>query len=1479
MSRFFAILLILGLSGGWCDAKGYYTIVGSRIFRANSPYHVSVSTHDTSEAVQMRIGVEGESEGGAKFSQFKDVTLEPDTSKVVEIDIGKVLPGQYNLTAEGLSGLIFKNFTSISANTKTFSAYIQTDKAVYKPGDTIRYRVLLLDANLKPVVPKEKMQIFIQDAKQNRIKQWLDAQPVKGVYSNELQLSDLPVLGDWTIQVEVMGQKFTKNVEVAEYVLPKFEVTIDAPQFATFKDGKLRFTVRSKYTYGKPVKGEATISVYPRFFGSYQPFVQDLISRKVAKIDGKASVEFDIKDELKFMEDWQRDITVEAIVEEELTNRKQNTSRTVTLYRTRYEVELIKSADKFKAGLPFTVRVKVAHRDGSPVTDKNNPVYIRQTNNLHSSDGFKSETINSTVYLDENGMGKINVAIPTNVSNIDMVATYLDTEGYLGYTPSVASDSNTFLKTTINTAEPEVNREISVQVDSTEPMTHFTYQVIGRGDIIVSKTVEVPSRTSHTFKFLASFAMVPEAKLIVYFVRSDGEIVSDSQPIKFRSSFQNFVKLELDKTQAGPGDDISIVVNSKPNSFVGLLGVDQSVLLLKSGNDLSKDDIFNDLRSYQEESWYNPHYPVWRKKRFIAPWLVPQWRDFSDSGAVLLTNAKEEARRFFPRYRQFHMPPRFGGVSGLPGLPGPVPRVAFMRKAKPAAGGLVEPPKIRKEFPESWIWEDLEDNGYEGKTTLHKKVPDTITSWVITGFAIDPLTGFGMTQNPRTLKVFQPFFVSTNLPYSVKRGEVVSIPIVVFNYMESDVNAEVTLENVNQEFDFTEVANEVNPSPKLELYRKKRVSVPANGGKALSFMITPKKVGQITIKVTATSAVAGDGVERMLLVEPEGVPQFMSKAVFMDLNKNPEATASLPFEVPKNAVPDSVHVEVSVLGDLLGSTIENLDKLIRLPFGCGEQNMLNFVPNIVVLNYLKITGKQTPEIEKKALKYMESGYQRELTYKHKDGSFSAFGESDKSGSTWLTAFVARSFRQAKKFISVEEDVIINALNWLSDQQAPNGSFPEVGHVSHKDMQGGAGDGIALTAYTLITFLENRNDVPRHQNTINKAMDYIVRNLEGLDDVYALALATYALHIAQHSSRSNALGLLEAKATTEAQQKWWHKPIPEADKKNPYYFQPNSVNVELTSYALLTYLEAGIVEDSLPLVKWLIGQRNSEGGFQSTQDTVVGITALAKFAEKVSGGSGGDSDLSMDVTAEDGQKSNIRVNRDNSLVLQSVKLAPTVRNVTVSAKGKGFAVVQLSYRYNLNVTGAWPRFTLDPQVNKNSNQDFLHLSVCTSFIPDGPAGNESNMAVMEVAFPSGFTADLDTLPSLQALEKVKKVETKEGDTKVVLYFDNLDRQERCPTLTAFRTFKVAHQKPAAVTVYDYYDNARRARQFYSANPASLCDICEGDDCGDSCTPKAQQQTSGREPGSPLDNPSAVGAASAILNSFAVLIVCSLLARFL
>ena len=198
--------------------------------------------------------------------------------------------------------------------------------------------------------------------------------------------------------------------------------------------------------------------------------------------------------------------------------------------------------------------------------------------------------------------------------------------------------------------------------------------------------------------------------------------------------------------------------------------------------------------------------------------------------------------------------------------------------------------------------------------TLHKKVPDTITSWIITGFSIDPLTGLGLTKQPSKLTVFQPFFVTTNLPYSIKRGEVVSIPVLVFNYMEDDQEAEVTLFNSEGEFEFTEINeadNQVRRRRSLDTQRTKKVLVKSQSGITVSFMIRPLNVGHITIKVTGTTSMAGDGLERQLIVEPEGVTQYENKAVLIDLRNNREFQTKLNITIPANAVPDSAKIEVS----------------------------------------------------------------------------------------------------------------------------------------------------------------------------------------------------------------------------------------------------------------------------------------------------------------------------------------------------------------------------------------------------------------------------------------------------------------------------------------------------------------------------------------------------------------------------------------
>lgn len=88
--------------------------------------------------------------------------------------------------------------------------------------------------------------------------------------------------------------------------------------------------------------------------------------------------------------------------------------------------------------------------------------------------------------------------------------------------------------------------------------------------------------------------------------------------------------------QGKPGEQVSITVSTKPNSYVGLLGVDQSVLLLKKGNDLEKSAVFEELGKFNVRTRW--------ERRFYGSYYG-SYSDFDSSGAAIITNAKEEIRK------------------------------------------------------------------------------------------------------------------------------------------------------------------------------------------------------------------------------------------------------------------------------------------------------------------------------------------------------------------------------------------------------------------------------------------------------------------------------------------------------------------------------------------------------------------------------------------------------------------------------------------------------------------------------------------------------------------------------------------------------------------------------------------------------------------------------------------------------------------
>ncbi|XP_051162274.1 thioester-containing protein 1 allele S3 isoform X1 [Leptopilina boulardi] len=1406
-------------------AESYYTVIAPRVVRPNSEYHVAVSTAGISVPSIILVELNARQYDGKEIKiASKSANVAPYSTETVVLQILDIGPADYRLMARGIAGIEFENSTDVRYVHKSYSVLIQTDRAVYKPGNKVMFRCILLNSGMKPANPKQ-VEIHVMDGKGNRIKQWVRPTLTRGVFGGEIELSESPVLGDWKIVAIVDEQTIEKEFQVAEYVLPNFEVSIDSPAHIAFKDEKIHVTVRAKYTYGKFVKGEATITAYPDIISSVlQPLYQPV--RKVVDIDGKASVDFDIYKELRLKDDdYFRPVKIEVAVEEALTGRRQNTSTQIFLHKHRYSMELVQQSGYYKPGLKYTTFIKVSSHDGSPVQDSKTPLQISST---YDNVEFK----NFTKLLDQNGMAELEFYPPNNASeSLKIEAKYFNLHEQFPYVYPVASSYKAYIQAVLKKPIQKADLSfVEIEVNSTVPMKYLNYQVFGRGNIQTAGTIMGDNRNSLTFRFKSTPLMAPTAHLLVNFISDNGTVIADSIDIDIENSLQNFVDVKM-SSEAGPSDEISLTVSTNPDSYIGLLGVDQRSLLLKSGNDISHEQVENEMKSYDKADTYELYHRGGAETSSEV---------FTNAGAVIITNAY--VHYSFPIEKPGILEGRItGSPEGVPTLrPDIGPPITHRLATRPPLAGPFAFSRIPFPVwnrPRVFLMHDIKDtwlftnssSGIEGRAVIRKTVPDSITSWVISAFTINDVQGFGLIETPRKLKVFKPFFISMNLPYSVIRGEIVAIPIVVFNYMDKDLIAEVVLENRNQ-FEFAEISNEVHDSPKFEMHRSKIVKVKGNSGASVSFMVIPKEIGYITIAANATTNIAADGIETKLLVKAEGETQYRNNATFIDLRTSRSVSTTLLVDMPKNIVTGSEFVEISAVGDILGPSIPNLANLIKMPSGCGEQNMLNFVPNIVILDYLTNTNQLKPAIESKALNYLQIGYQQELTYRHNDGSFSAFGEADASGSTWLTAFVAKSFYHAKKYIDIEKQIIFDALQWLADKQDVNGSFPEVGKVSHQDMQGGAAKGLALTAYTLITFLENKETMNRYQNTIYSGVKYITENLDDLDDVYALSLCTYVLNLAKNMYEDTAFYALEKKAMEDKQHgtKWWSKPVPK-DDKNPWYSLPRSVDVEMTSYVLLTYLQKNLVTDAIPLMKWLVTQRNSEGGFASTQDTVIGIHALAKLGEKLATK---DNNVAITFTYENGGQSQININPANVMILQKHVLPKKTRVVNITASGTGFAFVQVSSRYNLNVTGAWPLFTLDPQITRASNEHHLQLTVCSGFVPTNET-SESNMAVMEVSLPSGFTVDMDSLPSLEAFHNVKRVETKNGDTMVVLYFDKMNVTENCPTVSAFRTHKVAKQKPVPVSVYDYYDSTRRARAFYKPTLTTLCDICEEEDCGNVC----------------------------------------------
>lgn len=145
--------------------------------------------------------------------------------------------------------------------------------------------------------------------------------------------------------------------------------------------------------------------------------------------------------------------------------------------------------------------------------------------------------------------------------------------------------------------------------------------------------------------------------------------------------------------------------------------------------------------------------------------------------------------------------------------------------------------------------------------------------------------------------------------------------------------------------------------------------------------------------------------------------------------------------------------------------------------------------------------------------------------------------------------------------------------------------------------------------------------------------------------------------------------------------------------------------------MLALIEAKRFADALPYFRWLLSKRNDRGGFIGTQDTVIGLESLATYSQFLSNK---DNNVELKVQVDNMDDQLLKLTNENALVLQTIDLPSNTKSVKLSASGHGFALFQLSYRYNLNDSDVYETFTLKPKVLETT-AGHLNVQICSRLV--------------------------------------------------------------------------------------------------------------------------------------------------------------------
>uniref|UniRef100_A0A8C6VDC7 Alpha-macroglobulin receptor-binding domain-containing protein n=1 Tax=Naja naja TaxID=35670 RepID=A0A8C6VDC7_NAJNA len=420
----------------------------------------------------------------------------------------------------------------------------------------------------------------------------------------------------------------------------------------------------------------------------------------------------------------------------------------------------------------------------------------------------------------------------------------------------------------------------------------------------------------------------------------------------------------------------------------------------------------------------------------------------------------------------------------------------------------------------------------------------------------------------------------------------------------------------------------------------------------------------------------------------------------------------------------------------------------------------------------------------------------------------------------LTAFVLKSFARARSIIFVEDKHINDAQNSLTRQQENDGCFRSAGSLFNNALkvqeEGGVDDQSALSTYITISLLEV--PLPPNHPVVQNALVCLEKVTEAKEiHIYLRALLAYAFALAGKDDKRQEMldSLLKVAVKDEDGSIHWERSWkPKQRSDFPLSLRAPSAEIELNGYVLLALMTKKTspsqeeLTTAAAIVKWLTKQQNPNGGYSSTQDTVVALQALSQYRTLTYSKDGIDARVTL--SSGDTVLTQFHVDSNNSLLLQCQDLPQVPGNYKAEVTGCIF--MQTALKYNVPLRQEDAPFRLDVHTVPETctgNKAHVTFDIAMSVSYTGQR-LVSNMAIVKINMLSGY------IPEKSSIKKVFFPQVPFSTKSSVLYFlMQVRNTSQTFSFTVEQETPVRGLKPALVKVYDYYETDEFATAEYTA----------------------------------------------------------------